>query len=1166
MRTDNATCKVHLHWLFALAVLIAALVPLRAAETTLISTNSDWKYWNRGDAPTNDWKTLDYDASAWKSGPGKLGYGGDGEATVTEGATLNPHPISAYFRHVFTVEDPTALSTLVIRLVRDDGAVVYLNGRELFRSNMPDGVITPTTLAPLAIGAPAESQYLRFEGPADGLLRTNENILAVEVHQAAATSSDLGFDLQLIGLAPSTTTNPVVSIVATQAETSEPNPAAKILPGKFTISRTGSLDSSLAVFLKYGGTANIGVDYEGLQARVVIPAGSESTSILVEAKSDDLEETNETVIATLALPPINSEFKPYSINPEHGSATVTIANYTKPAPEFPIISIDAPRPSTSEPIPGALMISGLFTVHRAGRLDTPVSVFLGYSGTATSGADYRPLPNPVLFSAGQTEARLEVSALADDLKEGDETVVAEVSQPPTAGAALTYLIDTNANRAVVTIHDTTPIAKAHIEITEPTNGQTFQASAPIPITAVATDPAGYISRVEFYSEDVLIGVSDITFIVAPPPGEPITHNFTWTNAPAGSHTLRARGGGVVSAPVTITVLPSTNRIRLALEVTDAEAAEPGATGAVNTASFTIKRVAGPTNVAVVAHLSIGGTASNGVDYNQISSEVDIPAGQSSASVQIVPKADNLVEGPETVLLTLTPPPCAAIFPPPPDCYDVVVGIVPAKITILDSTSPTNHPPVAHIARPAAGSVFTVGQSIEIVAEASDSDGSIARLEILADGNVLGAAATNRLVVHWTNAPAGEHLLTAHAVDNSGAESTSGPTKILVREKNAGAFVFRNLPDAYTPGTAFKVELRAEPPSSARAYAVQDRPPTGWSVTNISNDGFYDPATGKVKFGPFTDATNRTLSYEITPPANATGRREFAGEGSIDGVSYPIGGDQAIEQGATVHPADSDKNFAIVVDELTAYAAAWKGGATNWPAGPTPIPLTYVTRAGFIWKHGEAYKFDGSKAAPLCWVPTQPATAPLAADGAVAASERSGEGLVHPGASMDIQIKITPPTATTAYAVEEHIPTGWAVTNISNDGKLEAGVIRWGIFLDNTARTLTYTVTPPTNGIAIGRLEGKVSFDGETREITGRERLISIDEPNRPHLGHCERDTDGKVHVRLEGSAGQVGVVQRSTNLLDWEDVTTIYLPDGALDFTDETSAGGEMLYYRLQVR
>lgn len=73
------------------------------------------------------------------------------------------------------------------------GAVVYLNGEEIVRSNMPDGEITYNTLAVSAIDGSDENDFFEFKVRSN--LQAGENILAVEVHQGTLNSSDLGFDL-----------------------------------------------------------------------------------------------------------------------------------------------------------------------------------------------------------------------------------------------------------------------------------------------------------------------------------------------------------------------------------------------------------------------------------------------------------------------------------------------------------------------------------------------------------------------------------------------------------------------------------------------------------------------------------------------------------------------------------------------------------------------------------------------------------------------------------------------------------------------------------------------------------------------------------------------------------------------------------------------------------
>ena len=107
----------------------------------------------------------------------------------------------------------TAFSALDVRVLRDDGVVVYLNGTELFRDGMPEGPIAFNTLANITVVGGDESTNF-FSGSVNAsLLVEGVNVLAVEIHQVLPTSSDISFDLELTGIqsffAPVITTQPV---------------------------------------------------------------------------------------------------------------------------------------------------------------------------------------------------------------------------------------------------------------------------------------------------------------------------------------------------------------------------------------------------------------------------------------------------------------------------------------------------------------------------------------------------------------------------------------------------------------------------------------------------------------------------------------------------------------------------------------------------------------------------------------------------------------------------------------------------------------------------------------------------------------------------------------------------------------------------------------------
>ncbi|HWB02762.1 MAG TPA: S41 family peptidase [Verrucomicrobiales bacterium] len=165
---------------------------------------STWQYLDTAAAPGKDWALPAFNAASWKSGPAPLGYGNKDMVTkLSFGPDSKSKPITAWFRRVVEVADPAKIENLVIRLRRDDGAVVYWNGKELFRSNMPAGEITSTTRAVDMLNPEMEKgTYHVSVASVKGQVVKGSNILGVEVHQCDPGSSDLIFDLEAVAYAP----------------------------------------------------------------------------------------------------------------------------------------------------------------------------------------------------------------------------------------------------------------------------------------------------------------------------------------------------------------------------------------------------------------------------------------------------------------------------------------------------------------------------------------------------------------------------------------------------------------------------------------------------------------------------------------------------------------------------------------------------------------------------------------------------------------------------------------------------------------------------------------------------------------------------------------------------------------------------------------------------
>ncbi len=190
--------KISRIFYIALAVFLFQISSTLFADI-LVNMGDGWRYLDNGTDQGIDWRSDPFNDTGWLQGTAQLGYGdGDESTVVSYGAEYGNKYITTYFRHNFQIVDYTLYNSLTLKLIRDDGAVVYINGQEVHRSNMPDGSINYLTTATSALGSPAENEINSVTIPSS-LLNDGDNLLAVEIHQAGGGSSDISFDLELIG-------------------------------------------------------------------------------------------------------------------------------------------------------------------------------------------------------------------------------------------------------------------------------------------------------------------------------------------------------------------------------------------------------------------------------------------------------------------------------------------------------------------------------------------------------------------------------------------------------------------------------------------------------------------------------------------------------------------------------------------------------------------------------------------------------------------------------------------------------------------------------------------------------------------------------------------------------------------------------------------------------
>ena len=173
--------------------ILALTLSVNAAAQTLVAYGSSWNFLDEVTSePAAAWNTIGFNDSAWETDTAPLGYGDTG----VDGVTYTADKYATYFRRNFSVSNAGAVIALNVNIVDDDGSVIYINGVEVARNNMPGGAITYTTRASTGIGGSSETAVQSFSVDPT-MLVDGTNVIAVQVHQVGSSSSDLRFDLEL---------------------------------------------------------------------------------------------------------------------------------------------------------------------------------------------------------------------------------------------------------------------------------------------------------------------------------------------------------------------------------------------------------------------------------------------------------------------------------------------------------------------------------------------------------------------------------------------------------------------------------------------------------------------------------------------------------------------------------------------------------------------------------------------------------------------------------------------------------------------------------------------------------------------------------------------------------------------------------------------------------
>ncbi|MCK5146491.1 metallophosphoesterase [bacterium] len=180
-------------------LIIILLAGFCYSQDIILPRGSEWMYLDDGATWNAGWTTFGFNDSGWKTGNAQLGYGdGDENTKVSYGSSSSRKYPATCFRASFNLDSHDSFKYYVVKVLRDDGAVVHINGKEVLRSNMPDGDINHLTWAASTVSGSAEDTFYDYLLTGE-LMIAGKNTIAVSVHQRKGSSSDISFDLELLG-------------------------------------------------------------------------------------------------------------------------------------------------------------------------------------------------------------------------------------------------------------------------------------------------------------------------------------------------------------------------------------------------------------------------------------------------------------------------------------------------------------------------------------------------------------------------------------------------------------------------------------------------------------------------------------------------------------------------------------------------------------------------------------------------------------------------------------------------------------------------------------------------------------------------------------------------------------------------------------------------------
>lgn len=163
---------------------------------TLVPKGASWRYYDQGSLDGTNWNSPSYNDSGWRNGNAPLGYGKNDIATRLDYGQDSSHKRpTAYFRNtVHLTSKPAGKDKFQLNFTVDDGIIVYVNGTEAGRYNMPAGNVGYDSYSSTYAQGNPDTGTMMLSSQ---LFHEGDNIIAIELHNNDGGSSDMYWDAEL---------------------------------------------------------------------------------------------------------------------------------------------------------------------------------------------------------------------------------------------------------------------------------------------------------------------------------------------------------------------------------------------------------------------------------------------------------------------------------------------------------------------------------------------------------------------------------------------------------------------------------------------------------------------------------------------------------------------------------------------------------------------------------------------------------------------------------------------------------------------------------------------------------------------------------------------------------------------------------------------------------